>query len=557
MSFKANAEQILTEYIKPIYGFTLKKCKNLQDAEDLSQEIACKAYKALLVKEDIEDVGKFIWTIAHNCLSNYYRAKAKAIVGVSLDEVAELVADPYSFTENNDYADTIKTLQSEIAYLSKLQRQIVIAYYFENRKQEDIAKQLDLPLGTVKWHLFEAKKELKRGMNTMRKATELKFNPIKFTRISVNGSNGDLSPDDYLRTPLSQNICYCVRDTYMSINEISDALGVSPVYIEGEVEFLEQYGLLKMQKNKYIANFLITDLTTDFLSLSDHMYKEAAKSFANDLYDELCASGILNDPAIICAQTDDATLESGCNTVDYNYLLWTLIPFVTAWSGSHLIKKTISFSEAATIRPDGAQNIFKADVTPENIALPKDYISMNQWCGPMWIGHNGHILWQIDCPYSFRGEGQHGHLDFDDVSRMLALYNHELNGERPSMEDYAWLTQHGYVKTNGEYDGLFKSAWQIVILKDNDIKNRLIAIGDKLKEKHKAQFDALKVPYQKALLGMTPAHLKKVTEFELQYTFHSDSWFLLHCINTLVENGKLKEPTEGQHKSLMTLLFAE
>ena len=70
--------------------------------------------------------------------------------------------------------------RQEIAYLSKLQRRIVIAYYFENHKQADIASELGIPLGTVKWHLFEAKKELKRGMDKMRKASELKFNPVKF-----------------------------------------------------------------------------------------------------------------------------------------------------------------------------------------------------------------------------------------------------------------------------------------------------------------------------------------------------------------------------------------
>ncbi|MBQ7360177.1 MAG: sigma-70 family RNA polymerase sigma factor [Lachnospiraceae bacterium] len=557
MNYQANAEQIITQYLKPIYGFALKKCKNLQDAEDLSQEIACKAFRALLVKDDIEDVSKFIWTIAHNALSNYYRANAKSIVGVSIDEVAELIADPTSPFDEDDSAEAIKTLQSEIAYLSKLQRQIVIAYYFENRKQEDIATQFGIPLGTVKWHLFEAKKELKRGMNTMRKTSELKFNPIKFTSYGVNGSNGDMSPDDYFRTPLSQNICYCVRDTAMTINEIADALGVSPVYVEGEVEFLEKNGFLKMQKDKYIANFIISSASTEFLSISDQMYKKATELFANDLYDELCASGILDDASILCAQTDDETLTNISAHPDHNYLLWSLVPFVATWSGKDLIDRKITFEEVATIRPDGANNIFKAQVAPENLVLPEDFVPMNNWCGPMWIGCGGNILWQIDCEYSYRGKDQHGMLRYDDVSRLLSLYQHEMNGERLSKDDYAWLAQRGYIKTNGDYDGMFKAAWQVIILKDKEIKQRLVAIGDKLKEKYKAQFDDLKIPYAKALLAATPKHLQKITEYELQYTFHSDGWFLLHCINTLVQNGKLKQPTEGQRKSLMTLIFQE
>ena len=157
---RQDAEKIITEYLKPIFGFALKRCKNAHDAEDLSQDIVLKAFRALLIKDDIGDVSKFIWTIAHNALSNYYRDAAKSVIGVSIDEVAEVIADPDSIFDDNDNADTVRRLQSEIAYLSKLQRKIVIAYYFENRKQADIAKDLDIPLGTVKWHLFEAKKEL-------------------------------------------------------------------------------------------------------------------------------------------------------------------------------------------------------------------------------------------------------------------------------------------------------------------------------------------------------------------------------------------------------------
>ena len=59
--------------------------------------------------------------------------------------------------------ETTAKLYREIAYLSSLQRRIVTAYYFEHRKQAEIAEQLKIPVGTVKWHLFEAKRELKKG----------------------------------------------------------------------------------------------------------------------------------------------------------------------------------------------------------------------------------------------------------------------------------------------------------------------------------------------------------------------------------------------------------
>ena len=76
-----------------------------------------------------------------------------------------------------------------------------------------------------------------------------------------------------------------------------------------------------------------------------------------------------------------------------------------------------------------------------------------------------------------------------------------------------------------------------------------------IKEKHKDELSALKAPYAKAVLSAVPAHLRKVKEYELQFVFHSDGWFLLHCIKELLGNGKLKEPTEGQRKALTTLLI--
>lgn len=545
-----DVEKTITEYLKPVFGFALKRCRSIEDAQDLSQEIAIKAFRALLVRDDIDDMGKFIWTVAHNALNNYYRDSAKSIIGVPIDEFAEIIADPRSDLEADDNAEAINRLGTEIAYLSKLQRRIVISYYFENRRQADIAGELDIPVGTVKWHLFEAKKELKRGMDTMRKTSDLKFNPIKFCSIGINGSSGTKSTDDFFRSPLPQNICYCVRDTAKTVNEISDDLGVSPVFVENEVEYLEKYGLLKAQKDKFIANFIIGEPTSELLVMKDKMYKRAAELFANDLFDELMSSGILDDSGIICNQTDSPITLADSPRADNNFMLWSLIPYIAAWSGEKLMDSRIKFEEVATIRPDGGHNIYHADVETEKLVLPDDYVYMNNWCGPMWNCNRRHTFWQIDSQWSNRGE-HHGYQYFREVSRILALFESD---SQLSKDEYAWLAEKGYIKTNGDYDGDFKTAWQIVILKDKDIQDKLLAIGERIKEKHWAEFEALKAPYIKALLETVPQHLRRVMEYELQFIFHSDGWFLLHCIVALLHNGKLKLPTEGQRKALMTVI---
>lgn len=550
---RQDVEKTVTEYLKPIFGFALKRCKSLQDAEDLSQEIVMRAFRTLLVRDDVADVGKFIWTIAHNALSNYYRDAEKCIIGVPIDEVAELIADPNAEIDSGDKGESLYRLQSEIAYLSKLQRKIVIAYYFANHRQADIARELDIPLGTVKWHLFEAKKELKRGMDMTRKASELKFNPIKFHSYGLNGKGGTKTLDEFFRGALAQNICYSVRNTAKSVNEIADDLGVSPVYVEDEAEFLEEYGFLQAQKDKYIVNFLISEPTAELLTMQNDMYRHAAELFANDLYDELTVSGILDDAGIRCWQNDGPVTLDKPECADRNFLLWTLIPYIAAWSGENLMDRNISFEEVATIRPDGGYNICHAAVVPDEMVLPGDYVYMKNWNGPMWNGNDRHILWQIDSEWSDRGEYRIARYS-EDAQRVLSLYERERE-ERLSKDEYAWLAECGYVKTNGDYDGDFKAAWQIVILDNKEIQEKLIAVGERIKEKYKDEFEAIKAPYAQAMLKSVPAHLRKVEAYELQFIFHADGWFLIHCIVALLKNGKMKVPTQGQRKALTTLIM--
>ena len=551
---RENAERIITEYLKPVFGFALKRCKSIHDAEDLSQDIILKAYRALLLHDNIEDAGKFIWTVAHNALANYYRDATKNALGISLDMLAE-AEDPTDLFSDDTDGETVKRLQSEIAYLSKLQRRIIIAYYYENRKQSDIADELGIPLGTVKWHLFEAKKELKRGMEKMRESNELKFNPVKFSYIGLNGSVGKRSPGEILKSALSQNICYDVRNDVKTVAQIADDLGVSPVFVENEIENLEEYGLLMKKKDGYIVNFLIEEPTEELLTVQDKMYKKAAEVFANELFDELTASGILDDPDIICNHTDKELTMQSNDRGDRNFILWTLVPFIAALSGEKLIDDKITFEEVAAMRPDGGHNIIHASVMPTVMNLPPDYVYMNNWCGPMWNSFDKNVLWQISSEWS--GYDTSVVMMFPEESkRVLSLFSCEDEGGVLSKEDYAWLAERGLIKFC-EKDGCIRSSWQFVWLADTKIKDRLLSIGDKIKEKHKAEFDALKAPYVKKVIETLPAHLKKMKEYEMQFIFYADGWFLLHCITMLLNNGKLKLPTAEQKKSLMTLIYPQ
>ncbi|MCI9448700.1 MAG: sigma-70 family RNA polymerase sigma factor [Clostridiales bacterium] len=546
---RESAQKIISEYLKPVFGFALKRCRSLQDAEDLSQEIMIRSYRALLIKDDICDVSKFIWTAAHNALSNYYRDSACSRIGISSEELLDSCCiSEADISDDLIFRETCESLHREIAYLSKIQRRIIISYYYENKKQSEIADELNIPIGTVKWHLFEAKKDLKKGMETMRTSSELKFNPIRFDFCGTNGSTGTKGLNfNFFRSALSQNIAYAVRKEAKTINEIADALGVSPVYIESETDFLEEYGFLIKQGNKYISNILIDEPTDELVKLHDEIYERGAEIFANELFDTLIKSSILDDKSIKGGKFNGIRNK--------NFLMWSLIPYIAAVSGGELYaaEASISFEDAATMRPDGGFNICDASVLNTSIKKPKYFESMENFMGCCWNKNEKYTIWQCDSEWSTHRIGE----DYQyAVQKDMLLLNRLNDGLKLNIEEYSYLSERGYIavkENNGQQEINIKSVW----LKNSEIRDTLISVGNRIKERHWREFSDLRKKYTSEVLKNTPAHLRNMRLFGLQYIFFSDAWFILHCLKVLLNNGKLKLPTEEQKNALTTLIIEE
>ena len=355
---------------------------------------------------------------------------------------------------------------------------------------------------------------------------------------------------NFFRSALSQNIVYSVWKQAKTVQEISADLGVSPVYVEGEAEYLAEYGFLTESSGKYLCNILLDQASDALIALHDAMYAKAAKIFANALFDELTNSGILEEKGIVCGQTSQTLSLTEDPKADPNFLLWALIPYIAALSGESRMEKSVSFEQAATLRPDGGHNICIASVMAPHGKPPMYFDSMRRWCGPCWNRNKDFILWQIDSEWS---ESRVDDSYIGKADRILSLYSKARDSEL-SEDEIAFLAEMGMVKTIGEPNGLWKWSWQIVQLKDRTIQQKLLGIGDRIKETHWEELEALKAPFVKAVLDETPKQLHTMQQYGLQFIFYSDGWFILHCLKELVGSGRLKLPTAEQKKSLTTLI---
>lgn len=527
---RSQASAFLRVHMQQLYGYCLRRCASPQDAEDAAQDILMQAWR-ILQREDLRDPQRYLWTIARSVLVNHYRDRARCSVGVPVEAM-----DETDFQADLLAQDDIRRLHGELARLSRQQREIVVMHYFHRMKQADIASALQLPVGTVKWHLFEARKELKMQMEHPRSMEHLKFDPIRFSAFGVEGSIGpEGSPWRVFRSSLAQNIAYACRSHGRTITEIADALGVSPVYVEDEAIRMTEMHYLEEENGKYRSTILLTEWTEELIRLSDAMYLEAAAHIGPALADAL-APALTADEDIVCPEGASPS-----------YALWALIPWAIA---SQPAQGSISFRDVVSLRPDGAQNICHAAITPPGVPQPALAGRMERFSGPCWNENNGVTLWQIDTVWS---EERISEMYQATEGPILALLHRMLvQGETLSKAEYAQLTRRGVIRAADSPEQHWQT--QALWLRGKAVQERLLSLAADVFRRHKDTLSALRAPWASALMAATPPHLRQLREYLLDGVFRSDR-FILHCLNHLVETGVLHLPTAEERGALHTVLI--
>lgn len=144
------------------------------DADDVLQEVYMTAYRKFsqLKKEDA--FKAWLLSIARNKCSDYFRHKA-ALLEIPLESVTEreLSRSRFGIT-------AVSTVRETLQLLGDKDKQILYLYFWKELPQADIAKALNIPLGTVKSRLHTAKQHFKnaypyppKGENTMTKLPKI------------------------------------------------------------------------------------------------------------------------------------------------------------------------------------------------------------------------------------------------------------------------------------------------------------------------------------------------------------------------------------------------
>lgn len=164
---KAYAE-LMGRYRDSVYYMLLKMVNNKDDAEDLTVEAFGKAFKRLSQYTPNFAFSTWLFRIATNNCIDFIRRKRKNTFSLDRpiedEEGGEMVVDIRSETldpeEHIMKKQKVMLLHDLVDKLKPRYRTLIEMRYFQELSYEEIAAELDLPLGTVKAQLFRAREFL-------------------------------------------------------------------------------------------------------------------------------------------------------------------------------------------------------------------------------------------------------------------------------------------------------------------------------------------------------------------------------------------------------------
>ncbi|MEJ2003406.1 MAG: sigma-70 family RNA polymerase sigma factor [Cyclobacteriaceae bacterium] len=157
--------KLMERYKRPVYHMILKMVRNVDDAEDLTIEAFAKAFKNLHRFKKDYTFSTWLFRIATNNAIDFIRKKKLETMSLDTsyhDDNGEAVQIDVEDKNLNPQEKAIKAQKIELIQLfvtklpSKYQR-LVRLRYFEELSYEEIATELDAPLGTIKAQLHRAR----------------------------------------------------------------------------------------------------------------------------------------------------------------------------------------------------------------------------------------------------------------------------------------------------------------------------------------------------------------------------------------------------------------
>ena len=168
-------EKLVTRYQNKILGYVARMTNgDREEAEDITQEAFIKAYRSLDSFRGQASFSTWLYKIATNlCIDRARTKKRRPQQAYSLDEpfdrdedgggreLSDLRYEPSKGVERDEMRQMVR---ETVAEMPDKMRSVLVMCDLQGMAYEDIARVLDVPLGTVKSRLFHARADLARRL---------------------------------------------------------------------------------------------------------------------------------------------------------------------------------------------------------------------------------------------------------------------------------------------------------------------------------------------------------------------------------------------------------
>lgn len=124
-----------------------------QLADDLAQETFIKAYLNINGFQGLSGFSTWLFRIAYNVHYDYLRSK-KITSDISESDI------DHSHQIDNGFSAEKMDIQKALLILRKEERTAVLLSYMEDKTNKEVAKIMNIPLGTAKTHILKGKEKL-------------------------------------------------------------------------------------------------------------------------------------------------------------------------------------------------------------------------------------------------------------------------------------------------------------------------------------------------------------------------------------------------------------
>ena len=155
-------ETLVRRYLNMAYAVALAELGDRRDAEDAVQDALITGLERL---DDCRDPAAFAGWL-RRIVRNRARSvgRRERIRDTESLESAGSAASPRDPGRDLDRSETRRRLESALATLTEVQRRVVLMHDLEGYRHREIAVELDIPEGTVRSHLFFARRALREQL---------------------------------------------------------------------------------------------------------------------------------------------------------------------------------------------------------------------------------------------------------------------------------------------------------------------------------------------------------------------------------------------------------